>query len=360
MKSSLDNIPFFYTGYVNSDKQMADLIPAADIFVFPPQSSRRPPQRLRSGGCPSAAPVSQLDLAALCSGRPGRPPARTRSRPGARREPALRSRRGWADLLQRAAVAAVDASRAGTGAVSPRLSPLLSVLAKDGLLVSDRHPDRSVAAERLLACASTTTRGRSRGVPASGGGPRRGAPAATELTAAIGLRRSRAARRSTPAWLLQPASSTPWSRPARHPRRAAARAGPGPARARPAPERFELLCALRRRVAVVETRSDGPLLSGRNPPVADRAVEPPYDFASPRRGGVLGPPFPASSTTSPTSPPARGGAQEGRMAEEKALQFMYIFQSQVDQIAAAAATFESSRDGASTPPGARCAYGGGV
>ncbi len=97
-------------------------------------------------------------------------------------------------------------------------------------------------------------------------------------------------------------------------------------------KRFELLAALRRRIVIMSRRDNQVVLAE---PTARRPVAPttrPFDFTSPgvvdnsvRRFGLV---YDLSNFTSILEDVRR----RGRRAEEKALQFMYVFQNRLEEI----------------------------
>lgn len=97
-------------------------------------------------------------------------------------------------------------------------------------------------------------------------------------------------------------------------------------------KRHELLATLRRRVLVVEPQEGGPVLGGRTPTVEVASSTRPFDFGAPgvvessvRRFGLV---YDLSNFTAQLEEVRK----KGRAAEEKALQFMFVFQNQLEEI----------------------------
>jgi len=97
-------------------------------------------------------------------------------------------------------------------------------------------------------------------------------------------------------------------------------------------KRHELLATLRRRVLVVEAQEGGPVLGGRSPVVEVAPSTRPFDFGTPgvvessvRRFGLV---YDLSNFTAQLEEVRK----KGRAAEEKALQFMFVFQNQLEEI----------------------------
>jgi len=97
-------------------------------------------------------------------------------------------------------------------------------------------------------------------------------------------------------------------------------------------KRFELLSALRRRILPVEHRGGSLVLAERSPTVAIARSTRPFDFTRPgvvdsavRRFGLI---YDLTNFTAVLEEVRK----KGRMEEEKALQFMYVFQRQLEEI----------------------------
>ncbi len=242
----------------------------------------------------------------------------------------------FADLLQRAAQAAAERLRGLAQTIAaPRLTPLLSVLRHDGLLLTESSLPTDLSQLRGYLRVRFHHDG-----PSLVAACQRAAGALGEL---LVLRPDLAAAlRMAVGVELEPAQARLLLEPrlleALGAAGLAAHLGLEDEQVRVLRElglrlkRLELLLTCRRRVAVVEPSASGPRLAGRTPAVPLALSTRPFDFAAPgvvessvSRFGLV---YDLTSFTAQLEEVRK----KGRTEEERALQFMYVFQSQVEEI----------------------------
>jgi hypothetical protein len=241
-----------------------------------------------------------------------------------------------ADLLRRAAMTAVDhLKQLARVQVTPALTPLLGIICQDQLLLMDSRPPQDIS--QLSSYMQARFRQRAEAV----------VQANNEV---LGRLRDLVARRSEVGSLLRLAvgSGLKFDRPETllEPKLLNAIQTAGLADTLNLSvvqmnllrdlgvrlKTFELLAALRRRVLPMQRQGTSLVLRGRSAETPIAKTTRPYDFTAPgvvdsavRRFGLI---YDLSNFTTVLEEVRKAG----RMAEERALQFMYVFQNRLEAI----------------------------
>jgi hypothetical protein len=242
----------------------------------------------------------------------------------------------FADLIQRAALAAADdLKKLADGPTAIRMSPLLSIICQDQLLLTDSHPPSDLSQlsgylqYRLRQDTDTLVKVCDTGVRRLRDLVRRH-PEIGSLLSTAGAGRLRL---DQPKTLLEPRLLDALTAANLL---AALELSPSQVQLlRDLGMRlksFELLAALRRRIRPMERRGSQLVLAGASSATPIAPSTRPFDFASPgvveslvRRCGLV---YDLTNFTAVLE----AVRKEGRSAEEKALQFMYVFQNRLEEI----------------------------